>query len=33
MFLNWFLEALKWQYMISKIEKITIYTSLKALLV
>ena len=30
MFLNWFLEALKWQYMISKIEKITIYTSLKA---
>jgi hypothetical protein len=30
MFLNWFLEALKWQYMILKIEKITIYTSLKA---
>ena len=30
MFLNWFLEALKWRYMISKIEKVSIYTSLKA---
>ena len=31
MFLNWFLEALKWRYMISKIEKVSIYTSLKAI--
>ena len=30
MFLNWFLEALKWRFLISKIEKITIKRSIRA---
>ena len=30
MFLNWFLEALKWQFLISKIEKISITRSIRA---
>ena len=31
MFLNWFLEALKWQFLISKIEKISIKRSIRAI--
>ena len=30
MFLNWFLESLKWRFLISKIEKITIKRSIRA---
>ena len=30
MFLNWFLESLKWRFLISKIEKISIKQSLRA---
>ena len=30
MFLNWFLESLKWKFLISKIEKITIKRSIRA---
>jgi len=30
MFLNWFLESLKWRFLISKIEKITIQRSVRA---
>ena len=30
MFLNWFLEALKWQFLISKIEQISIMRSIRA---
>ena len=30
MFLNWFLEALKWRYLIAKIEKVSIRLSLRA---
>ncbi len=31
MFLNWFIEALKWRFLISKIEKISILRSLRAI--
>ena len=31
MFLNWFLESLKWRFLISKIEKISIKRSLRAI--
>ena len=31
MFLNWFIEALKWRFLISKIEKISIIRSLRAI--
>jgi hypothetical protein len=31
MFLNWFLESLKWRFLISKIEKITIKRSIRAI--
>tara|TARA_B100001758_G_C18410470_1_gene615270 strand:+ start:913 stop:1890 length:978 start_codon:yes stop_codon:yes gene_type:complete len=31
MFLNWFLEALKWRFLISKIEKISIKRSIRAI--
>ena len=31
MFLNWFLEALKWQFLISKIEQISIIRSIRAI--
>ena len=31
MFINWFLEALKWRFLISKIEKISIKRSLRAI--
>ena len=31
MFLNWFLEALKWRFLISKIEKISISRSFRAI--
>ena len=30
MFVNWFLEALKWRFLISKIEKVSILRSLRA---
>ena len=30
MFLNWFVESLKWRFLISKIEKVSIKTSLRA---
>jgi len=30
MFLNWFLEATKWRFLIRKIEKVSIFTSLRA---
>ena len=32
MFLNWFLESLKWRFLISKIEKVTIRRSIRAIL-
>ena len=32
MFLNWFVESLKWRFLISKIEKVSIKTSLRAVL-
>ena len=32
MFLNWLVEALKWRYMISKIENISIMTAYRAVL-
>lgn len=31
MFLNWFLESLKWRFLISKIEKVTIRRSIRAI--
>ena len=31
MFLNWFLESLKWRFLISKIEKISINRSIRAI--
>ena len=31
MFLNWFLEALKWRFLIAKIEKVSIKTSIRAI--
>ncbi len=31
MFINWFIEALKWQFLISKIERISIIRSLRAI--
>ena len=31
MFLNWFLEALKWRFLISKIEQISIKRSIRAI--
>tara|TARA_B100000674_G_C37682646_1_gene842256 strand:- start:198 stop:647 length:450 start_codon:yes stop_codon:yes gene_type:complete len=30
MFINWFLEALKWKFLINKIEEISIMTSIRA---